>query len=582
MKREYEEFPSSLEVPSMTPNELSRILDFVEQMEDETDAALDLRGSNRELRILVHLMRNHIAGRLSTQTSLADSSGLAYGTALRAIHDLVDRGMMMKRPRTKSGKSFSLHPSPKLIQQWKVFARRVKGIVGGVFGWSSQRRVVDDYYFGASYMCANVIRPPSALDKSLRINKLRLLNHADPTFLAMTSLKSQFETVLGVELSTKSVSIDRLYREIEDNSNLSRSKYDLIACNLPWLGALASRGLILPLQDILAEDQFDLSDFHPETVECARWNGVQYGIPMQTAAELLLYRRDLFEQAGLTAPTTSDELLHAARTLHNPHRGMSGIAWNAARGTPLGHTFSMIMAAFGQPIINLRSDGETYFCANVTGEEYRPMFLSELAFDVADFLIELIEFSPPNIFGMSWYERAKCYAKGECAMAYCYSLLASLILNDGQSPAQKVTGFLPHPAGPKGQPIAPVGGYAVAIPSNIETERIPDAWKALRILTSAEAVKQFIMSGSTSSPRMSVGRDPEVFSICPLVSQVDQMVRQGLVQYWPRPPIPELQEIVSVLGQEIFPMLHRQTSVKDALTTVQNRCDALMRANGHY
>ena len=133
----------------------------------------------------------------------------------------------------------------------------------------------------------------------------------------------------------------------------------------------------MPLQDILSEDHFDLSDFHPQSVECARWNGVQYGIPIQTAAELLLYRRDLFEQADLAEPTTSDQLMHAARKLHNPHRGMSGIAWNAAQGTPLGHTFSMIMAAFGQPIINLRSDGDTYFCANVKGEEYRPMFLSD-------------------------------------------------------------------------------------------------------------------------------------------------------------------------------------------------------------
>jgi multiple sugar transport system substrate-binding protein len=240
------------------------------------------------------------------------------------------------------------------------------------------------------------------------------------------------------------------------------------------------------------------------------------------------------------------------------------------------------MAAFGQPIINIRSNGDTYFCASVDGEEYRPMFLSEAAYNVADFLIELIEYSPPNIFSMSWYERAKCYANGECAMAYCYSLLASLFLNDNNSPAQKVTGFLPHPAGPRGQPIAPVGGYAVAIPSNIETDRIQDAWTALRTLTSAEAVKQFVLNGSTSSPRLSVGGDPEVFAICPLISQIDQMARQGLVQYWPRPPIPELQEIVSILGQEIFPMLHGQTSVKDALITVQNRCDALMRANGHY
>ena len=38
---------------------------------------------------------------------------------------------------------------------------------------------------------------------------------------------------------------------------------------------------------------------------------------------------------------------------HAPHLGRYGIAWNAARGTALGHQFLMTCAEFGQPVINL-------------------------------------------------------------------------------------------------------------------------------------------------------------------------------------------------------------------------------------
>lgn len=582
MRKEYDELPAGSSLPRMSANELSRIIDFVEQMEDETDSALGLRKSNRELRILVHVMRGHIAGRLSTQSSLVAASGLAYGTALRAMQDLIDRGMLMKRPRTRTGKSFSLHPTPELIHQWDEFSRRIKTIIGGVFGWSSQNRVVDDYYFGASYMCAQVIPQPSILKDGLNIRNLRLLAHADPTFLAMRSLKRQLENILGVEIKNTALSIDRLYREILKNSFSSKSMYDLVACDLPWFGKFAADGLLLPLNDLLKEDSLDLSDFHPAAIESARWRGVQYGIPVQTTPELLVYRRDLFKEAGLAEPESVDQLMDAARRLHQPQRGISGIAWNAARGTPVGHTFIMLMAAFGQPILDLRTNGDGFIWTPLKGEDYRPMFQTDVAQKTAEFMVKLLDFSPSNILSMSWYERARSYANGECAMAYCYTLLASLFLNDKRSPAQKTTGFLPHPAGPNGRPLAPVGGYALAVPANVEPGRVRPIWTALKTLTSAEATKQYILHGSTCSPRFSVGGDPDVSAVCPLIPSVDQMARRGLLQIWPRPPVPEMPEIIAIVGTEIHGVLRGEASIRSALETIQNRTDALMRANGHY
>lgn len=578
----YDEFPDKLSAHGITPNELSRVIDFLEQVELETEQELGVRRGNQELRMLAFLMRNHLAGRQTTQTSLIQASCLTYGTALRVLEDLVDRGTIIKRPRTKTGKSFSLHPSPEHIKQWKGLSRRIKGIVSSVVGLRSQKKLVDDYYFGATYMCASVIPPPSALPEPLPVSKIRMLIHADPTFLAMSSLKRHFEELIGTNIEIKTHSIDRLYREIYDNSQLSRSKYDIVACDVTWVGEMASRKVILPSSDFFDYGEFSRNDFHPTSTSCASFDGQCYGVPIHTAPELFLYRRDLFQEAGLQAPTTTESVLKAVKALHNPNKGISGIAWNAAPGTPLGHTFCMVMAAFGQPIINLRLGEGTFHSDHLNGDDFRPQFLSNAAIETANYLLELMDYSPKNIFSMSWYERAKCYANGDCAMAYCYTLLASMFLQDKNSPTFGVTSFIPHPHGPKGKPIAPLGGYVLAIPSNIETNRIEATLQALRFFTSAESVKQYVLNGSTSSPRMSVGGDPEVYDACQLVSQVDQMERTGVLQGWPRPPIPELPEIVNIIGEEIFGILRRDTTIKSALGAVQNRCDALMRANGRY
>jgi multiple sugar transport system substrate-binding protein len=50
-------------------------------------------------------------------------------------------------------------------------------------------------------------------------------------------------------------------------------------------------------------------------------------------------------------------VLRAAEAFPRTGTGRYGIAWNAARGTALGHTFMMTCADFGQPIIDLPKSG---------------------------------------------------------------------------------------------------------------------------------------------------------------------------------------------------------------------------------
>lgn len=565
-----------------TPEEMLRFIDFLEEVESEGEHVLPLFTADPYLRMTLFLMRNHIDGKLTTISSLAIASGIPYATAMRRIQDMIGGGLIDQRARSASGKSFSLHPSATLIEAWVDYAHRVKLLVGKALGLSDKGRGAD-YYFGGSYLKARIIPMPAARTTPLNITApLRILVHADPTFMTMDTLKRQFEQLLGVAIRNRALSIDRLRLEALENASRPSSAYDIIAADLPWIGEFGEKGVLAPIDDFVARDHVDVSDFHAAGWQGCFYRGRQYGVPIQTTPELLFYRTDLLEAAGLAPPETTDDLLAAAKRLHRPERNIRGIAWNGAKGTPLGHTFMFTMADFGQPVVNLRRRGAHFDTGDLEGERLRPRIDSEGGRAAADFLMRLLDVSAPEVLTMSWFERVKAYSEGRVAMAYGYSLLAPYFELDPTSPVYGRTGFLPHPAGPGAVRVAPVGGYVLGIPANIAPDRRLATEKAVRLLTSAEACKLYITNGSRVCPRYSVSADPDVRDLSPIIGAVDDIARDGSLQLWPRPPVPEFAEITGILGEEIHLMLRREKSVAAALADAQDRADRLMQANGRY
>lgn len=570
------------EAEAIASEEMLRFLDFLEAFEAETALVLPLREPDGTRDLMAVLIRNHLESRRTTITSLASAGPIPYATALRRIEAMIGAGLIVQRPRTRTGKTFTLHPSPDLLEAWYDYARRVRRLVQR----ATAREAGDGsraYFFGSSYRSERVIPPPPVLERPLALTgSLRILVHADPTFMAMDALKRQFEQLLGVPIRIRALSIDRLRLEALRHVGSRQSPYDIIACDLPWIGEFAERGVLMPLDEAIDEAGIDEADFHAAGWDGCRWRGNQYGVPIQTTPELLLYRTDVFAEAGLSPPETAADVLAAARRLHDPRKGMRGIAWNAARGTPLGHTFLFVMAAFGRPVLDLAPTEGGFDASDLTGERLRPRIDTPEGREVAEYLRALLAYSPTNILTMSWYEWVVAYAAGEVAMAYGYTLLVPYFALDSRSPAHGRTGFLPHPRGPRGRAIAPVGGYVLGIPANIAPDRLAATVTALDILASPAACKLYIQNGSLVSPRFSVSADPEVRAAAPAIEVIDQMARAGMLQYWPRPPAPEISEVIGICGEEMHEMLRGQKSIPDALRDAQARCDALMRANGHY
>jgi multiple sugar transport system substrate-binding protein len=562
---------------SVATGDALRLIGFLEELCEEVEGTIDLIQTDAHLRMTLNLLRNHFEGRTVTPTSLIGASRVPYATATRRLRAMVDAGLIEQRPRTPSGKSFSLHPSPALLDAWTQMADRVRRLTDTRLGTPRDDPATEDYYYGGSYRVAHSLPPLQVRPDPLRLaGGLRVLAHGDPTFMVMDNLKRQFEQAIGLSIHQRAFSIDRLRDEALRNAERTASRYDIVAVDLPWLGEFVEKGVLLPLDEVIDVARLDPADFHTAGWQATHWGGRPYCVPAQTTPELLFYRKDMFAEAGLEPPGSTDALLAAARALHDPVRGVHGIAWNAARGTALGHTVLMTLADFGQPALDLPPIAGGYDCAGLSSGDHRPTIDTDAGLAAAEFLLELLAYSPPDILSMSWYERIRPYAAGSVAMAYGYTLLAPYFELDPASPACGQTGFLPHPPGPAGTPVAPVGGYALGLPANLAPERRAAAAEALAVFTSPEAQKLFVQNGSRTNPRYSVGADPEVRRISPIFEAVEAMSWRDELQFWPRPPVPQITEIIRICGEEFHDMLRGLQSPRETLRKAQSRADALL------
>ncbi len=567
----------------MTREELLRILDFADANRDISEVKTALSTVDPRWNVISYAMRRHLEGKLLTVTSAAMAANVPYGTAMRRISELLDAGLLHKRPRSRTGKSFSLHPTRKLIEEFESFAMQLKEMVGSTFGFNAGDGKTGDFYFGGYYMASRILPYPNAMRIGVGSGRsFRILCSVDPTFRTLAAHATTLSEFCGTTIEVTNLPLDTLHAEIMINAGRPVSRYDLVAIDLPWTGQLADAGVIEPLDGVLAEAGYNPSDFHSTAFTGSSWRDRQYGLPIQPTVEMLFCRSDMFEEAGLPLPRTTTDVLQAARTMHRSSMTLAGIVMNFGRGTPVAHTFLQTLADFGQPVINLSPLGDGWDVSQINGENYRPMLDTGAARETAEFLLELAAFAHKDSLLCDWDRRIRIFAQGQAAMTYGWSVRAAQIERDATVPAHGKVRFAPHPHAPGAATVSPLGGFSLAMPKGLSDERRRASWRVMVYLTRPELLKWYVMNGNLTSPRFSTSADPEVQAASPLIGAIDGMARRGELQTWPRPPVPEFSDLLAVLGDEIHVMLRGDIPPQAALANAQNRIDAIMRENGRY
>lgn len=322
-------------------------------------------------------------------------------------------------------------------------------------------------------------------------------NHPYPE--AIKALIPEFEKQTGIKVNMESYFEDQLTQKLTVEMTSGSSTIDVFMTRPLQEGRLFSKNKWYePLNPYLSDASktpaaWDWADFQKSAVEATTLNGTVYAVPIVSEWQMLFYRKDLFEQAGLKPPTTLEELEAAAKKLHNPEKDIYGIVSRGQRGAAVTQ-FSSYLFEFGGDFLK---DGKSVID---TPEAVKAIqFYGKI----------LKEYGPPGVTNMSWPQAQALMASGKVAMWTDASTLLPGLLDPQKSKIADKVGLAPFPAGPAGFKPFNVVPWAVSV--SAQSKNKDAAWEFVKWLSSKETMKKAQLAGNTTA-RNSIWGDPEIIA----------------------------------------------------------------------
>jgi multiple sugar transport system substrate-binding protein len=135
---------------------------------------------------------------------------------------------------------------------------------------------------------------------------------------------SAFTEETGIEVELTPVAEDELPNLMIANA-ASGDLPDVVFHGLDFAAGWAEEGLIDPEAANAVVEELGRDTFSGPALDLATVDDQVVSVPADGWGQLLVYRTDLFEEAGLEPPDTFENILAAAEELHDPDNDMSAI-----------------------------------------------------------------------------------------------------------------------------------------------------------------------------------------------------------------------------------------------------------------
>lgn len=166
---------------------------------------------------------------------------------------------------------------------------------------------------------------------------------------------AKFTAASGVKVELVGVPEDQ-FNQVLTSSAAAGDLPDVIgSISLAQVRTLAANELVDAATNKAIVDSLDQSTFSPRALELTRDGDQQLSVPDSSWQQLLYYRKDLFDKAGIAAPKTYDDIKAAAQKLDTPQ--LAGIAAANKPGEAFTQqTFEHIAQGNGCEMVNDQGD----------------------------------------------------------------------------------------------------------------------------------------------------------------------------------------------------------------------------------
>ncbi|XBH20449.1 sugar ABC transporter substrate-binding protein [Jonesiaceae bacterium BS-20] len=213
----------------------------------------------------------------------------------------------------------------------------------------------------------------------------------------------EFEEQAGVKVEITSLNEDQVSQQLRVEFGSGSSSTDVFLYRPPQDSAqFVNNGWITDLTDRVSSDEaFDWEDFGEAAKSAVTsTDGKIIAVPVATARQMMFYRKDLFEAAGIDkVPATLEELEAAAAQLNDEN--VSGICLRGQQAQAVT-TFAQFLYAY---------DGDW----NVGGEPYGDAAVNSAeAVAALEYYGNILKnYGPAGVLNMSWAECSALFSQGK-------------------------------------------------------------------------------------------------------------------------------------------------------------------------
>ena len=397
--------------------------------------------------------------------------------------------------------------------------------------------------------------------------------------IIMQKLSSKWEQQTGNKINWVILEENVLRQKVTLDIATKGGSYDIITIGAYETPLWGKRGWLDQLDDL---KNYDYEDLLAPVKAGLSVNGKLYALPFYAESSFTMYRKDLFEKAGLTMPEqpTYDQIKQFADKLTDKANGVYGIC---LRGKP-GWGENM---AFLGTLVN--TFGGRWF-----DMEWKPQLTSEPWEKAITFYVDLMKADgPPGASANGFNENQALFADGKCAIWIDATSAAGRISNPKVSKVAAEVGFAKAPIAvtPNGAQWA--WSWALAIPTSTKKEAV--AKDFVHWATSKDYVKLVgDTEGWVSVPpgtRKSTYDNPDYLKAAPFAPIVLKAIMSADPTHPTKDPvpytgvqfvaIPEFQGIGTTVGQNIAAALSGSDTVAAALEKSQAAVTETMKRAGY-
>ncbi|TIX07083.1 MAG: sugar ABC transporter substrate-binding protein [Mesorhizobium sp.] len=382
-------------------------------------------------------------------------------------------------------------------------------------------------------------------------------------FTEKTGAEVQFD-LFGYAPTVQKVSVELLTRS---------DSYDVVYLGSEEFGRYASGDILEPLDNYIDMKSADVHDFIAPVLRLYNKDGKQLALPHFAATQLLYYRADLFEKAGIKQPPqTWEEFRDDCELLKK-----ADIQCTALRGQP--DTGENIWF-WGQVLYGF---GGKYF-ANEPAD-LTPTVNSPAAVEALKWYTDVMtNFTVPGSTSATFDDVVIAMQQGRIAMTVEGAPTAGRILDPKLSKVVGKLGFALPPGGVSGR-FPPFAGQAYVIPAASENKAAAAAF--LQWATSKDLMKRISLDSTfVAITRTSLWDDPEIrashdydYGHGSFAATYAETLRGAPEWYYPR--IPEFKEIGDRLGRALQEAVVGSKSPEAALDDAQGDAVEIVKRAGY-